>query len=75
MTMIVTWAPLSPGSRYFVATEMFIEGLFDVIVMLGGWFDQITMITVVTFWMKMILWNDNDKGGEDKDDEDVHDDW
>ena len=32
----MTWAPLSPGSRYFVATEMFIEGLFDVIVMLGG---------------------------------------
>lgn len=35
MTTIRTWAPLSPGSRYFVATEMFIEGLFDVIVMLG----------------------------------------
>jgi len=32
--MQTSWAPLSPGSRYFVATEMFIEGLFDVIVML-----------------------------------------
>ena len=33
---IITWAPLSPGSRYFVATEMFIDGLFDVIVILRG---------------------------------------